>query len=149
MDAATATPPTDFVPRAAHVQLAGDLDTDATPVKVRGTWAYARDRCAALGQQLAVVSSAADQAALESVLDATSSPVAPRYFWIGGSDSMSEGTWRWLDGTAVTYFAWGTGQPAQGIRRRAGCGPATRSSAPPAAAARRAARRGRGRRCGH
>ena len=42
MDAATATPPTDFVPRAAHVQLAGDLDTDATPVKVKGTWAYAR-----------------------------------------------------------------------------------------------------------
>ena len=42
MDAATATPPTDFVPRAAHVQLAGDLDTEATPVKVKGTWAYAR-----------------------------------------------------------------------------------------------------------
>ena len=42
MDAATATPPTDFVPRAAHVQLAGDLDTEQTPVKVKGTWAYAR-----------------------------------------------------------------------------------------------------------
>ena len=38
MDAATRAPPADFVPKAAHVQLAGDL---AAP-HYEGTWAYAR-----------------------------------------------------------------------------------------------------------
>lgn len=31
--------------------------------------------------------------------------------WIGGRDTASEGTWRWIDGTLVGYSNWNTGEP--------------------------------------
>jgi hypothetical protein len=71
------------------------------------TWSEAAAACEAIGHQLALVRNADDQAALSAAL--TSS--AGFFVWIGASDSMNEGQWRWRDGSAVGFTDWGTGQP--------------------------------------
>ena len=34
--------------------------------------------------------------------------------WAGASDKDSEGTWKWTDGSLLTWTAWGTGEPNGG-----------------------------------
>jgi len=33
--------------------------------------------------------------------------------WIGGSDELVEGSWKWTDGSSVSYGTWMNGQPNQ------------------------------------
>ena len=33
-------------------------------------------------------------------------------FWLGGSDTASEGNWVWQDGSAFTWTNWRSGQPS-------------------------------------
>ena len=78
----------------------------------RLTWAEARAHCESLGgQQLAKIDSAEADASYALLLDGLANS-SPRFFWIGGSDSYSEGDWRWLDGSRISYFNWGLAQPA-------------------------------------
>lgn len=74
------------------------------------TFESAQAACAALGQQLAIVRDAADQAALASSLETVGGSLV--HVWIGASDAYREGTWRWVDGSAVDFFDWGFNQPA-------------------------------------
>ena len=89
------------------------------------TWTGARAQCASLGGQLARVLSQADQDKLAAQLDAEAGPTT-RDVWIGAFDSFAETNWRWTDGSEVSFFAWGTAQPADagnedcvGARRQA------------------------------
>ncbi len=34
----------------------------------------------------------------------------PRY-WLGATDQEEQGNWHWLNGTTLTFKAWGPGQP--------------------------------------
>lgn len=34
------------------------------------------------------------------------------YWWIGLNDLSVEGTWEWIDGSAVTYTEWDSGEPS-------------------------------------
>lgn len=71
---------------------------------------------------LAVIDSAAEQAALApQVLSLSSASAAraedggeARYIWLGGSDVATEGSWVWVNGAPIAYANWGTGAMWQG-----------------------------------
>ena len=68
------------------------------------TWADAVEACEARGAQLAIIRNAEEQAALQSL------PWRGG-FWIGASDVVLEGAWRWVDGSIADYTHWDTAQP--------------------------------------
>ena len=84
------------------------------------TWAAAKAHCASLGTRLVSIHSSADQTA---VMSAASSMFASGYIWAGGSDSVSEGAWKWEDGTSFwsggsatggAYANWNSNEPNDG-----------------------------------
>ena len=68
------------------------------------SWAGARDRCAADGGHLAVVTSAEEAQFIADLCDG-------RYMFLGASDEAEEGTWAWVDGTEWSFTHWMDGQP--------------------------------------
>ena len=69
--------------------------------------ATAAATCAAAGATLAVITTAADQAAAITLGSTTD-------LWIGLDDKVTEGTYVWPDGTPATYTAYATGEPNNG-----------------------------------
>lgn len=86
------------------------------------TWTSARDRCTALGSQLAHLSSFDDHSAVTRLLSQRFNASAPDRqiqasgdkFWIGASFSASVPGWRWVDSTPASLFAWAAEQPKLG-----------------------------------
>jgi hypothetical protein len=68
-------------------------------------WVAHRAACQALGGDLASIHSAAENAAVLAVIPQSAAP------WIGATDAVSEGTWRWSDGTPWDYSNWAPGEP--------------------------------------
>ncbi|KAK9518450.1 hypothetical protein VZT92_023756 [Zoarces viviparus] len=71
---------------------------------VKKNWASSRADCIAKGADLVIIDSRDEQVfvgLLPSGLNA----------WIGLTDSVTEGTWMWVDGTPVTTTYWQAGQP--------------------------------------
>jgi cysteine-rich repeat protein len=68
-----------------------------------GSWSTVRSSCLSWGGDLAAISSAAEQSFVQTFL-ATSS-------WIGGTDSVAEGTFGWTNGEAFAYTNWNPGEP--------------------------------------
>lgn len=75
------------------------------------TWQNARKRCEALGGQLAVVP---DEATWKFLT--TSIAGNPR-LWLGASDELTEGLWKWVDGTNFKFEAW-NGKPADNLEKK-------------------------------
>jgi hypothetical protein len=76
-------------------------------VVTEGTdWSSAAAECEQLGFELATPATQSEQLALEGAL-ATATTVS----WIGLTDQAAEGTWLWIDGTALSYDNWRTGEP--------------------------------------
>ena len=68
------------------------------------TWPAAQANCAALGGNLAVINSAAENNFLATNLTTQNA-------WIGLSDFASEGHFSWVNGDPLTYTNWYPGQP--------------------------------------
>jgi formylglycine-generating enzyme required for sulfatase activity len=83
---------------------------------VRGnfTWPQAKADAEKRGGHLATIGSEAEWNEVKALAtDGTT--------WLGATDELLEGTWRWVDGTPWTYNAWSPGQPdnsAYGDKRR-------------------------------
>ncbi|XP_067371560.1 CD209 antigen-like protein C [Channa argus] len=60
-----------------------------------GSWTKGREDCRKRGADLVVINSAEEQTFLSAFTRMRA--------WIGLSDSDEEGTWRWIDGTTLTF----------------------------------------------
>ncbi|XP_041800622.1 C-type lectin domain family 4 member E-like [Chelmon rostratus] len=82
------------------------LDTNCYFVStVKKNWASSRQDCIAKGADLVVIDSRIEQAFVNVLLKSGQNA------WIGLTDSETEGTWTWVDGTPVTTTYWQAGQP--------------------------------------
>ncbi|XP_054557458.1 C-type lectin domain family 4 member F isoform X2 [Talpa occidentalis] len=75
---------------------------------IKKSWQEAEQFCVSKGAHLTSVTSVEEQAFLEKFTKTS-------YHWIGLTDSGTEGSWRWADGTpfnnAQSRVFWGKGQP--------------------------------------
>ncbi|XP_045070730.1 C-type lectin domain family 4 member E-like, partial [Coregonus clupeaformis] len=70
------------------------------------TWEESRQDCLKRGADLVIINSREEQ---EFVFNLSNG------VWIGLTESVTEGTWRWVDGTPLTTPRyWGAGQPDNG-----------------------------------
>ncbi|KAK9976641.1 hypothetical protein ABG768_021846, partial [Culter alburnus] len=65
-------------------------------------WTESRRYCTERGADLIIINNREEH---EFVRDGFVS------FWIGLTDSDVEGTWKWVDGSTLTYEFWRSGQP--------------------------------------
>lgn len=70
-------------------------------------WDEARAACQAAGMDLAIVDDAAENAWLFDVAVRR----ARKRYWIGVSDLVDEGRYRWWDGSKPRFSAWSRGEP--------------------------------------
>ncbi len=76
------------------------------------TWHRAKQRCEEMGGHLAVISSAKeDRYIAQMAKKKIKSPNKMDGFWLGATDEVKEGNWKWIDGSELEYTNWGDGQP--------------------------------------
>ncbi|XP_030000887.1 C-type lectin domain family 4 member M-like [Sphaeramia orbicularis] len=68
-------------------------------------WTESRKACIAEGSDLVIINTGDEQAFVNSLLNSGENA------WIGLTDSLTEGEWKWVDGTPVTTAYWQPGQP--------------------------------------
>ena len=68
------------------------------------SWENAQQTCLSLGGSLAKISNSGENLFLANQLPASSA-------WIGASDAVVEGQFRWTDGSMLSYSNWYPGQP--------------------------------------
>ncbi|XP_070297327.1 C-type lectin domain family 4 member M-like [Salvelinus sp. IW2-2015] len=66
------------------------------------TWEKSRQDCLERGADLVIINSDKEQTFLVNL---------KKRFWIGLTDSVNEGTWKWVDGTLLTTRYWYAKQP--------------------------------------
>ncbi|XP_041124614.1 C-type lectin domain family 4 member E-like [Polyodon spathula] len=73
-------------------------------------WNSSRDNCTSMGGHLVIIESEAEQRFL---LNAAKAQTAGKRYWIGLTDGVTEGVWRWVDGTPLNEKAqyWASGEP--------------------------------------
>eukprot|EP00105_Crassostrea_gigas_P002356 XP_011414857.1 PREDICTED: perlucin [Crassostrea gigas] len=84
-------------------------------VRIQATWPEALAYCEAYRAELAIIQSAEEQKLLENYIKTEAASLSSHTFWLGASDIMTEGDWRWavtLD--QVTYQNWAQGAPNNG-----------------------------------
>nr|XP_046193611.1 CD209 antigen-like protein E [Oncorhynchus gorbuscha] len=82
----------------------------------RKTWEESKLDCLARGADLVIINSRQEQKLLYQ-LDGD----ADLLVWIGLTDSVNEGTWKWVDGTPLTTSYWKRGKPDHGGTNNKDC----------------------------
>uniref|UniRef100_A0AAZ3QGT6 C-type lectin domain-containing protein n=1 Tax=Oncorhynchus tshawytscha TaxID=74940 RepID=A0AAZ3QGT6_ONCTS len=72
------------------------------------SWEESRQDCRNGGADLVVINSQEKQTLVNWLCG------VKNYVWIGLTDSVTEGTWKWVDGTPLTTKYWNSGQPNGG-----------------------------------
>ena len=95
-----------------------DPDTGACYLyfQAAATWTGAQSACASLGGHLAFIDSADESLLIGQIAPATT---GLQDIWVGGTDTPTEGTWRWLasgpiyyqDGVSLEFTNWREGEP--------------------------------------
>lgn len=67
-------------------------------------WDRAKAKCAELGGQLTVVPDARTWAFIRNL-------AGDARVWLGATDEVTQGVWKWVDGSPITFKAWLPGQP--------------------------------------
>ncbi|KAM3624081.1 uncharacterized protein V6R79_018699 [Siganus canaliculatus] len=75
------------------------------------TWQQSREECQRHGADLIVINSKEEQIFANRF---------KKQVWIGLTDSETEGTWKWVDGTALKTSYWGSNEPNGGKRENCG-----------------------------
>ncbi|XP_045890990.1 CD209 antigen-like protein C [Micropterus dolomieu] len=71
----------------------------------RKTWQESRNDCLQKGADLMIINNIEEQTFIRQF---------KKDMWIGLTDSETEGTWKWVDGTPMTTRYWGSGEPNGG-----------------------------------
>jgi len=101
---------------AGNDQIFGDLATSVTtPVfsynnkhytlSTAGSWTQAQAQAVSLGGNLVTVNDAVENQFLVNTFGGT------ERLWIGFTDEVTEGVFKWANGEAVTYTNWAPGEP--------------------------------------
>ncbi|XP_051241651.1 hepatic lectin-like isoform X2 [Dicentrarchus labrax] len=69
---------------------------------IKKTWKASRDDCRQKGTDLMIINSEEEQDFTRQLKN---------NMWIGLTDSETEGTWKWVDGTPLTTSYWMDGEP--------------------------------------
>ncbi|CAB1327003.1 unnamed protein product [Coregonus sp. 'balchen'] len=80
----------------------------STSYTKKNTWGYAKQDCLKRGADLVIINSKEEQTFINGLNDVSEA-------WIGLTDSVTEGTWKWVDGTPLTTPRfWASLQPNGG-----------------------------------
>ncbi len=78
-------------------------------------WPEAEASCVGWGGHLASVQSAEENTFLDRWVSELGLPLGNGAgLWLGGSDTPQDDNFRWVDGSAFTFFGWAPGQPNDG-----------------------------------
>ena len=72
------------------------------------TWHEAKAFCERLGGHLATITSAREQQFVQNLIKDGSK----NQYWLGATDEVREGDWRWVTGEGWGYTNWLVGEPA-------------------------------------
>ena len=71
------------------------------------TWKEAQQACVQMGGHLPIIRTEAEDRLVRGLMEAAGLKQA----WLGATDEIKEGQWRWIDGTEMTYTNWAKDQP--------------------------------------
>ncbi|XP_071011327.1 CD209 antigen-like protein C [Oncorhynchus clarkii lewisi] len=69
------------------------------------TWMQSSEECQEFGADLVIINSKEEQVFINGLYQTKNN------VWIGLTDSVTEGTWKWVDGTPLTTANWRQGRP--------------------------------------
>ena len=97
-----------------------NVNYDLVPVSIRNfngkiymlfdvgiPWDEAQEYCESIGGNLAVITSNAENEFIKKLI----SNGSKNGYWIGATDELSEGTWKWVTGEVFSFTDWYTGNP--------------------------------------